>query len=66
MDSQLDRIERKLDRIETWMNGDGDTPGVRVRLDRMERAWKVVTWIGGAIIAAIITAVTSLYSSGKH
>lgn len=59
----LQRIERKIDHIDQWVNGNG-VPGVKVRLDRIERsqtrtkgvlaaAWAAVVVLGAAAIGAI-------------
>ena len=66
--TQLDKIESDVREIKRFVLGDmNDTanPGLKVRMDRMERMWTTVTWIGAAIFAAIIAAVTSLWTAGK-
>lgn len=36
-----------------WRDGDNDTPGVKVRLDRIERFNAVMIWVAGLLATAI-------------
>lgn len=58
IERRLDAIERKLDRIDESIRGNG-TPGINVRLDRLEQSasrQRRVIWL---IIGAMVTATTT-------
>lgn len=58
IERRLDAIERKIDRIDESIRGNG-TPGINVRLDRLEQSasrQRRVIWL---IVGAIVTAVTT-------
>ncbi len=61
-ESQLDRIEGKVDTLCLILTGDGEPQkGLVVRFDRVEQAQKRVRWflrsVAGACIAAIVVVV---------
>jgi hypothetical protein len=67
--NQLDRIERKLDAIDTTLRGDGrGVVGHATRLDRLEQANAERKWWGrtviGASVGAVIAAAFALLKSG--
>ena len=45
---QLERIEKKLDEITYALNGNG-TPGLKTRIDRLERLASGGAWVFGMI-----------------
>lgn len=49
----LERVEEKQDQLDAWVNGDKDNPGIKVRIDRLERVVQLGTAILGAIGGAI-------------
>lgn len=61
--SQLDRMERKLDRTCTWIHGSDDNgrnPGAKVRLDRLEQAEKRRDRTAGYAMGALFTALAAV------
>jgi len=57
--SQFESIHRKLDRLDEAIRGNG-TPGINVRLDRLEQDAKrqaKLTWL---IVGAAVTAFASV------
>jgi hypothetical protein len=55
-ESQLDRLERKQDEILYILNGNG-TPGLKTRIDRLERLASGAAWIFGLVGGPAIIAV---------
>lgn len=41
---QLERVERKLDELCRWVNGNDGHPGAKVRFDRLERHAAGIKW----------------------
>ncbi len=57
-ESQLDRIERKLDTLCKIITGnDNPGEGLVVRFDRVEQAQKRVRWYIRTIVAALVAAI---------
>ena len=60
-----DQTVRRLESLDRQLNGDGDSPGLFIRFDRMERslgtAYKVVSFIGSGGLLGLITTVLILY-----
>lgn len=57
-ETQLDRIERKLERIDTTLHGTDDEPGkgMVTRIALLESKFGIAQWIVGAIVAAALPA----------
>ena len=52
-EQELGSINEKLDRIDTFLRGNGQ-PGVNVRLDRLEIQAQSSTWFRRVIAASVI------------
>ncbi len=58
IERRLDAIERKLDRIDESIRGNG-TPGINVRLDRLEQSARRQSRMIWLIVGAMATTGTS-------
>lgn len=64
----ITRIEAKLDELLEWKDGDNKTPGVKVRLDRIEQRGLLSNWLfssGLSAAVAILAAWLTAKWSGK-
>ena len=66
---QLERIEKKLDEITYALNGNG-TPGLKTRIDRLERLASGGAWVfglvgGPVLIALFMLAVNWIRQGGR-
>jgi len=68
MPTQLDRIEEKVNRIESRLEGDGSdgNPGIIVRLDRVEQTHRIAKWLTATTVGAAITSIVAAVKSGLH
>lgn len=62
----LERIEKRMDRVESDLySTDSRSPGVAMRLDRIEghlkRAFGIVSWIGGGGLLGLAATGVLLY-----
>jgi hypothetical protein len=55
-ESQEDRLERKLDEVLHILNGNG-TPGLKTRIDRLERLASGAAWLFGLVGGPALIAV---------
>jgi len=58
-EDDLHEIWQAIRRIDEAIRGNG-REGIQVRLDRLERLAKVVTWFGSVLVVALITAVVKI------
>jgi len=68
MPTQLDRIEEKVNRIESRLEGDGSdgNPGIIVRLDRVEQTHRIAKWLTATTVGVAITSIVAAVKSGLH
>lgn len=70
MQDQLDRIEKKVDRLDEAVRGDGKSGGIVTRLDRVEQAEKrrasAHRTAKGALVAAIGACAAAITALLKH
>lgn len=58
--TKLDQIEKLLNEILTKLNGNG-SPGIIVRLDRLEQVEKTRRWLLGVVVTQSITLIFALF-----
>ena len=65
--AQLERIEDKLDKACGTIHGEGEQPGLKGRVDRLEQieAWRkwVVRGLGGAILVQVANTVVAWFKT---
>ena len=68
MSEQLNRIEKKLDSVCTWIHGTNGNPGAKVRIDRLEghvrRSDKICWMVILAILATTGTVIATIVTRG--
>jgi hypothetical protein len=57
---QLERIEAKLDELLEWKDGTLESPGITVRVDRLEQFQNMAKWVIGATAMAAISSIVAL------
>ena len=55
------RLEESAAEQRRWKDGDHATPGVSVRLDRVERVVTVLIWVVSAVATALVGAIASKF-----
>ena len=51
-------IKNELRSQSEWINGEGDTPGLKIRLDRVERFVKVLCWVFGVCAGTMLASIS--------
>lgn len=54
--STLKRIERDVADIRVTLHGDNGSPGLRIRVDRLEQRAKFTSWLAGTAFGSVLTA----------
>lgn len=55
-----ERIEAKLDEVLEYINGTNETPGIKVRLDRVEQFVGAAKWVIATVVGALLTIGTGV------
>jgi hypothetical protein len=57
---QLDRIEKRLERFEEALVGNGH-PGIKTRIDRLEQSAESAKWLGRATFGTALAAIVAAF-----
>jgi hypothetical protein len=63
-EAQLERLERKLDQLCEWINGNSRQPGLKVRIDRLERHVVGFKWLFATAITLLLGNLLTVWLRG--